>query len=197
MPAASGYSSTATSRWKSWDGGTPRHTPPVALACAGVRPRIAWKDYLPRRRALPTHPDLRVDVHCRKPFLRRLKPSGRVSIPFWTLLSCDPSVSFMLDCWVAADLDTCFGTSGSGGFRCPSWTLVRLIPVLLGLVELAACPGSLLWTIQSSGSASFGVLLTLSLSRATEPGLSQLCSERGELCLLLPPLPSTRELPSI
>ena len=72
---------------------------------------------------LPTHPELRVEVHCRKPFLRRLKPSGRVSIPFWTLLSCVPSVSFMLHCWVAADLDTCFGTSGFGGCGagCQSW----------------------------------------------------------------------------
>ena len=32
MAAASGYSSTATSCWQSWDGGTPILTPPVALA---------------------------------------------------------------------------------------------------------------------------------------------------------------------
>ena len=32
MPAASGYSSTATSCWQSWDGETPRLTPPEALA---------------------------------------------------------------------------------------------------------------------------------------------------------------------
>ena len=32
MPAASGYSSTVTSRLQSWDGGTRRLSPPVALA---------------------------------------------------------------------------------------------------------------------------------------------------------------------
>ena len=30
MPAASGNSSTATFRWQPWEGGTPRHSPPVA-----------------------------------------------------------------------------------------------------------------------------------------------------------------------
>ena len=69
----------------------------------------------------------------------------------------------MLHCWVAADLDTCFGTSGSGGFRCPSWALVRLIPILLGLVGLGAFPGSLLWTVQSTAARK---ILNLSLHRS-------------------------------
>ena len=48
MPAASGYSSTATSCWQSWDGGTSSLTPPGALALQGVNQSTSTQKTLER-----------------------------------------------------------------------------------------------------------------------------------------------------
>ena len=143
--------------------------------------------HFPRRPAMPTHLELRlcrsragifIVGHCRliSSFTSRFTAVSLFSVDSSRLISYPLPLGHFLCCVSSF-----------------SFTLLTLIPVLvlLGLVELTTHPWALIRFSRhrcaqylSSRPASFGVVLTLCLSRATQPCMSQLCSGGGELYLL-------------